>query len=335
MVRSALANSRPESAEPLHGIPANIELVNALGKRPEDEDAEIAREWSPRGGRKQQMRQRHEGCSPTRDSSDAGGDPSPQPKYSSPSRSPDRGRRQRSSAGRVHRVRGRRYLKLLRSPCKVNRTRCSSKPQKRSLSYSPPRNSRGRGGSRQTRHGHRQLGSSWSSCEREDESEDAVFGTNGTDGDSYNGNGNNASPIPLPDPSTRRSSNLFPGYSPSRGSDSSAAAGNFGTLFSFPGSPYRTYRAKHSRFVHAQSSERTVSETRRRRVRKDWEDELGAGRSRSADGGNREGRRRKWTATGVSGMISPLLRGEGFGLLESNIADKVSISMSGGNVPAC
>ena len=44
--------ARPSSAEPLHGVDANAKLVATMGKRPEEEDAAIAQEWSPRGGRK-------------------------------------------------------------------------------------------------------------------------------------------------------------------------------------------------------------------------------------------------------------------------------------------
>ncbi|CAN0140846.1 unnamed protein product, partial [Scytosiphon promiscuus] len=49
---SALAHARPSSADPIHGADANTALVSALGRRPEEDDAAIAEEWSPRRGRR-------------------------------------------------------------------------------------------------------------------------------------------------------------------------------------------------------------------------------------------------------------------------------------------
>lgn len=94
------------------------------------------------------------------------------------------------------------------------------------------------------------------------------------------------------------------------------SSGNLGRRFTGPESSYRTYRAKHSRLLRARSSERAAARTRRARLREslDW-----LPRSRSADGGGGgTGYRR-----GFSGMTSPLLRGEAFGLLQSSATGKV------------
>ncbi|CAN0140781.1 unnamed protein product, partial [Scytosiphon promiscuus] len=95
-------------------------------------------------------------------------------------------------------------------------------------------------------------------------------------------------------------------------------SGNLGGPFLRPESSYRTYRAKHSRLLRARSSERSAVRTRRARLKEslDW-----LPRSRSADGaGGRRGHRR-----GFSGMTSPLLRGEAFGLLQSSATGKVAL----------
>lgn len=111
-------------------------------------------------------------------------------------------------------------------------------------------------------------------------------------------------------------------YRPSPGpppSSEQIRLGNLGGRFDLPESPYRTYRSKHARFVRARSSDRLGEERRRvmmrEKVRPHWHR-----RSRSA-GDARPDRRR-----GKSGLTSPLLRDEGFGLLESDVTRKVGRS---------
>ncbi len=95
--------------------------------------------------------------------------------------------------------------------------------------------------------------------------------------------------------------------------------GNLGGPFARPGSSYRTYRAKHARLLRAQSSERGATRARKLK-RQELIDRQLFPRSRSAD----SFRHRRSHRHGSSGMASPLLRGEGFGLVQSSVTGKVS-----------
>lgn len=324
----------------LHGIVANNELVSALGVRPEDEDAAIAQEWSPRGGRKQQNCEGHGHEIGRRstvgdDSADreGNGDSSgrgrvvspPTNVLSSSSRSLLRWRRQQVSRGAIGDRKGsRRRRSSTISPVAAHGENNFSRTEqalKRSLSHSPTRgrHCRRRGGPR---------GRSYSSDDDEESNRETyIFGIRGNSGEHEN----------CIRSSTALSSNFSPGYTPTRGGsgyisvDSSYASGNVGNLggqFELPNSPYRTYRAKLSRIARARSSERAAAETRRRRAQ---DEDSGARwrqrqtpRTRSTDA---DGRRIQRIRHGASGMTSPLLRREGFGLLESNVTGKMSLGM--------
>lgn len=275
--RSSLAMARPSSDEPLHGVDANAKLVATMGKRPEEEDAAIAREWSPRGGRK-----------PT-----------------NPQEEPLR--------ACSFNLQGQRSVGAGWESSSSSSSLSPEAPRSCSLSPGLPR--RDQRGRHHDVHNYRTAAATTAAP-----LDDDIF-SNSSDGE---GEGDD-------------SDGLRFGYSPEledalgRGSSSgprreqrqlrgNASRGNLGGLggqFSVLGSPYRTYRAKHARLLRARSSERAEAETRRTVL--EHRGGGGASRSRSADSGVRSERWR-----GVSGMTSPLLQREGFGLLQSKTTGKVS-----------
>lgn len=295
---SVLAQTRPSSTEPLHGFDANAALVRTLGRPPEDEDAAIGQEWSPRGGRRLQNAQ--EPTSPSL--RETGG-----------------GRRwfqssclSRSPAGRAHRA-GR------SSRLPHGYSSASPSPRRNaSLSRSPAKRGRGRrrrrrlrGGGGKGRGGRAEKRSSTSF---EDSDETLSFDVISDDGSS--GNSSFAHPF---DASTRWPLDLSPAPPRVHGATSTPKPlGNLGGPFMRPESPYRTYRAKHSRLLRAQSSERAATLTRRSKFQEKLEKQW-LPRSRSVD----SARRRRGRRHGSSGMTSPLLQREGFGLLQSSITGKV------------
>lgn len=335
-----MVRSRPASAEMLHGIAANNELVSALGVRPEDEDATIAQEWSPRDGRKQQNSERHgrargRGNAVGDDYADRAGSgdgdgrrqavSSPTNVSSSPSRSPLRGCRQQVGRDGTENGKGsrRRRSSTILPVGFYGGTHLSRtyKMLKRSLSHSPTRRRR-----RRRCDGPRRRSYS-SDNDEESNKETYIFGSGG-------GIGGNEHYIR---PSTLFSSNFSLGYMPMCGgsrylsTDSSCAYGNVENLggeFELPNSPYRTYRTKLSRIVRARSSERAAAESRQRNKQTEGSEvrwgQRQTFRTRSTDADGRRIRRRRH---GASGMTSPLLRQEGFGLLESNVTKKISLGI--------
>lgn len=342
--RSSLARNRPVSAEPLHGFSANVQLVSILGKRPEEEDPAIAKEWSPRGGRKRRQQSLQEsprgrtgsleGAVVNGGEEDADRGESQRrrfrPRSSSGSRSP---RRQRTGAQSRKRA-GRRHSRVnssYRSPGVIGRRKCFS--LRRSGNYRRDHggdgDGDGDGGGGGGDSGGDGSAGSLVSCD-----DDWLSVGNATNGSGSNDSDDVLFDTTCFDPSMS-SGLISPGHSPSRGGESWFSHGNLGGRFSLPDSPYRTFRAKHARLVRAQSSERAVAATaRRRRAR---ENIPGGGssrwpnRSRSADTVRRRDRRQR----GRSGMASPLLQGEGFGLLESIITGKVSLCNRWGCVLPC
>lgn len=303
---SLLARTRLlSSAEPLHGSKANVELVRMIGRRPEEEDAAIAQEWSPRGGRKLMSAPKTEALARNDQDIDGNGGQQLSPRLWSYSQSPSRNQQQ-ARGGLRGTNRRRLHKQLSRSPevdgrRLLRRRNADESPESPSL-CSPSRRNRSTAG---IGLGAR-LGSSSVWCE------DAFSA------DTSNGGGGLDDDFSVPrfggEAPTCRSSHALPGPPAPHGIKS---IGNLGGRFVLPSSPYRTYRAKHARLLRAHSSERRSAETRRKKL---WEHQGSPwpARSKSAEGGRR-GRRR-----GRSGMTSPLLQGERFGLLESNITGKVS-----------
>lgn len=309
LLHSSLARTRPSSAEPLHGIWANDRLVSTLGKRPEDEDAAIAMDWSPRGGRKQQSVQNPRGRTIERQN-ERGGDVGCSSSLQLPLRlrSPSRSWPRTSAGSEKTGVRHRPKYSLSTSPGlnKKGSLRRSNAVTSRhdSLSYSPRPRRRGNKGRRLGQ----ERGESSSSCD--DEGSFAAGDSGGGSAELFQ-----ASPFDSTGP-TRLSSDLSPSTLPPRDADT---LGNLGGPFALIDSPYRIYRAKHARLLRAQSSDRAAAETRREKLRGQFQSQWPS-RSTSFDSAG-QGRRK-----GKSGMTSPLLRGEGFGLLESNVAEKVSFT---------
>lgn len=300
--------------------------------RPEEEDAQIANEWSPRGGRKQCIRERH-GCSQGSevrvddDSTDGGGGLAP-PTESftlSSSRSQFHGRGRRiggdDSEGK-NRGSGHHNKSSTTSPVAVHERdgvviSNKKKSQNQSLSQSP-RNTR----RRYLDFSQRVVESSWSSTDDGQSGGEARFGDSSDD---FSGCENCDA---AGDTSFERwLASSCPAKSVPLDSSDVGNIGNLGGRFALPASPYRTYRAKHSRIIRARSSERAASETRRRWREREDDGALRRRRGRrcrsmSADPGRRRGHRGR---RGTSGMASNLLRGEGFGLLESNVTGKISL----------
>ncbi|CAN0385161.1 unnamed protein product, partial [Ectocarpus sp. 12 AP-2014] len=301
---SALAQTRPTSAEPLHGVEANAALVNTLGRLPEEEDAAIGQEWSPRRGRRPRPLHRAAAAAAQQKHDDLGRQMLPLPsagggrrrtRSDSSSRSPRPGREERV------RRRPANAPSVLRSP----RTGTS-------LSCSPVR--RGRGRKRRRRVG-RRGGGGKRTFPGPHGDDDETLSLHATSEEGSSGSRSFDASRFLPH-----------GFSPSpaRRYDPAAAKplGNLGGPFMLPGSPYRTYRAKHYRLLRAQSSERAAARARREELRESL-DKWWVPRSRSVDGAGR--RRARRHGSGSSGMTSPLLRGGGFGLLQSRVTQKVAL----------
>ncbi|CAN0223652.1 unnamed protein product, partial [Ectocarpus sp. 12 AP-2014] len=301
---SALAQTRPTSAEPLHGVEANAALVSTLGKLPEEEDAAIAQEWSPRRGRRPRPLHRAAAAAAQQKHDDLGQQMLPLPsagggrrrtRSDSSSRSPRPGREERG------RRRPANAPSVLRSP----RTGTS-------LSCSPVR--RGRGRKRRRRVG-RRGGGEKRTFPGPHGDDDETLSLDATSDEGSSGSRSFDASRFLPH-------GLSP--SPARRYNPAAAKplGNLGGPFMLPGSPYRTYRAKHYRLLRAQSSERAAARARREKLRESL-DKWWVPRSRSVDGAGR--RRARRHGSGSSGMTSPLLRGGGFGLLQSRVTQKVAL----------
>lgn len=316
--------ARPSSAEPLHGVDANAKLVATMGKRPEEEDAAIAQEWSPRGGRKLNNAQGPpRACAIERQDQRECGVDSGWESSSLPS-SPEAPwscsllplcQQQRNRA-RPLEVRGRRRgnrNSFSNSPGGERRARDPWKPIHDSSGHNVPLPStpnllaRGQSG----RHDDVQNYGIATAAPFDDDIFSNSSNGQGDDSDElrvgfsadFNALGQGFSPAPPSEPRQFRGS---------------ASPGNLGGNFAMLGSPYRTYRAKHARLLRARSSERAEAEKRPAAL----EHRVGGGasRSRSADSGVRSERR--WR--GTSGMTSPLLHREGFGLLQSKTTGKVS-----------
>ncbi|CAN0094992.1 unnamed protein product, partial [Laminaria digitata] len=317
---SSLAMARPSSAEPLHGSAANAKLVATMGKRPEEEDAAIAQEWSPRGGRKRNRAQ--------------------QPMPRAGMRQDQRGRGVDSGWDRARspEVRGRRRgngISLSNSPGGSRAGSCARRPWRQPkhnhsghgvpLSFSPglPRRV-GQSGRHHDDAQNYKIATTTAPFDDDDvfsNSSDGQGQAQGYDSDEQLGFGFSPELETLgrggsSSSGSRLESRQF------RGNNASSRGGNLGGQFAMLVSPYRTYRAKHSRLLRARSSERGEAETRRAVL----EHREGAGaavRSRSADSGVRSER---WRG-GTSGMTSPLLQREGFGLLQSRTTGKVALGM--------
>ncbi|CAM9253636.1 unnamed protein product, partial [Hapterophycus canaliculatus] len=324
---SALAHVRPSPADPFHGVDANVALVSALGKHPEEVDAAIAEEWSPRRGRKPTQSRAAAAAAADgkqfqdrrfRRVDDAGQLSSPstqaqlQPARSArgeryPSRgsnwstSPGSGVREHTDGGNEHSF-------------------ASPPPKgKASISWSPPRRDRGKKRRRPVRgrKGERGGGEKATTFSRPDHNRDIELYSFPASGDDGSGRESFVNPF---DATSRWRAASSPDAPTSYGAAASMAkpSGNLGGSFMQPESSYRTYRAKHSRLLRARSSERSAARTRRVRLQEslDW-----LPRSRSADG---DGKGRGYRS-GFSGMNSPLLRGEAFGLLQSRATGKIAL----------
>lgn len=305
---SAIAQSRPSGEEPLHGLEANVALVNTLGKPPEAEDPAIGREWSPRGGRRlrgvqeRRRRQGHHGG----ESDAAGRSTSP------PSRGADRERfrtRRTSRSPKGRRWSGRRSSR---------RPTTASQASPSSASYSPTRRRRGKRGPRRVRERGRGGGlkAKLFSTSSDDDAVEiySLLGTSDDDCSSADSFFAGAFGV-----GTGRPSDMSAEPPTNVGAPTtSKSLGNLGGPFAQPGSSYRTYRAKHARLLRAQSAERAATRARKLR-RQELIDRHLLPRSRSAN----SARRRRGRRHGSSGMASPLLRWEGFGLLQSSVTGKV------------
>lgn len=284
---STLAQIRPSSTEPLHGFDANAALVSTLGRPPEDEDTAIGQEWSPRGGRRVKIIQ--ESTSPSLRG--AGG-----------------GRRWLQSSGLSRSSPGKIAHAERFSGLPDSSTSASPSPQRKVSSCSPARRGRDwrrRRGPQGGRKGRGRRVGQRLSTSFDDSDETLSFRASSDDA------------------STRWPSDLSPAPPRVYGATSpTEPLGNLGGPFIRPKSPYRTYRAKHSRLLRAQSSERAATLTRRSKLQDSLENRW-LPRSRSADGA----RRRRGRRHGGSGMISPLLQREGFGLLQSSVTGKVLLSL--------
>lgn len=197
----------------------------------------------------------------------------------------------------------------------------SASPSSASASYSPARRKRGRRSRRRVpgRGRGRPPGAKLFSASSEDDGDMySILATSGDDDDdvsstdSFFARAFAVSKGRRPDFSPERPSY----YAPPRATTKSL--GNLGGAFARPGSSYRTYRAKHARLLRAQSSERAAARTRKLKFRESI-DKQRLPRSRSAD----SARQRREHQHGTSGMTSPLLRREGFGLLQSSAIGKV------------
>lgn len=294
---SGLAQTRPSSTEQVHGFAATNALVSTLGRPPEEEDAAIGKEWSPRGGRRLQNIQ----TSTSPSLSGAGG-----------------GRRwfqgrclSRSPPGR--RAHAERFSRLPNSSSST-----SPSPRRKASSCSPTRRGRGQGRRRRLQAGGRggrgRRGEKRLSTPLDDSDKSISFGAISEDGSSANSSF--AHPF---DASSRWPLDMSPEPPAACGATSTTKPlGNLGGPFMRPESPYRTYRAKHYRLLRAQSSERAATLARRSKLQEKLENQW-LPRSRSADGA----RRRRGRRHGSSGMTSPLLKREGFGLLQSSVTGKV------------
>lgn len=317
--------ARPPSAEPLHGVDANAQLVATMGKHPEEEDAAIAQEWSPRGGRKmsiareksltactieqhglRSVNSRWKSSSSSLSSAEASGSCSPSSLR----------QQQRRSRARSLEARGRR---------RGDRNSLSKSPGGRGCNtrrpWQPIHDSSGHGASLSSslglpRRGERGRYDNVQNCLIATAApfDDEVF-SNSSDGQGDDSDELRFDCSPKLD-ALGRGSASDPQWDqgPFRGD---ASRGNLGGQFAILESPYRTYRAKHARLLRARSSERAEAETRRAVL--EHLGGRGASRSRSADSVVRSERWR-----GTSGMTSPLLHREGFGLLQSKTTGKVS-----------
>lgn len=265
--------ARPSSAEPLHGVDANAKLVATMGKRPEEEDAAIAKEWSPRGGRK------------------------PTNAQEEPPRACSFNLRGQRSVG---------------SGWESSSSSSSLSPEApRSCSLSPGLPRRGKRGRHRDVQNYRTAAAAATTAPLDDD----LFSSS-SDGEGDDSDELRFGYSPELDDALGRGSSSGPRWE-QRQLRGNASGGNLGAQFSVLGSPYRTYRAKHARLLRARSSERAEAETRRTVL--EHRGGGGASRSRSADS---DVRPERWR--GVSGMTSPLLQHEGFGLLQSKTTGKVS-----------
>lgn len=318
--------------------------MNALGRPPEEEDSAIAQEWSPRGGRRLRRvgrpRRRRAPVPPTdSDATDAAAreyrhqyvhdhkiDTSGQVTHSlsqthlrpelsaSPSHGADGDRLRLLKTSGLFRSPPRRRPRAGRTSWWSNSNSSASpspspSPGKNaSLSYSPARQGR-----RKRRRGQAQGGGRGRGR--------ADKGLSKSDDDGRSVGVSLAHPL---DANTRWPVDLSPGPPTFFGTATADIAttkplGNLGGPFMRPESPFRTYRAKPARLLRAQSSERAAAQTRRSRVQESL-DQLWLSRSKSVDHAIGRARGRQH---GSSGMTSPLLRREGFGLLQSTVTRKV------------
>ena len=283
-----------------------------MGKRPEEEDAAIAQEWSPRGGRKLNNAREEPLTACTIEQQSSSSSPeAPGSCSASPLRQQQRRSRARSLKARDRR-RGDRNS-LSKSPgggsCNARRP---WQPIHDSFEHDTPLSS----SPGLPRRGQRSRHDDVQNCKIATAApfDDEVF-SNSSDGQGDDSDEPRFGCSPELDSWGR-------GSAPDsqweqRQVRGDASRGNLGGQFAFLESPYRTYRAKHARLLRARSSERAEAETRRAVL-----ENLGGGgapRSRSADSGVRSERWR-----GTSGMASPLLQREGFGLLQSKTTGKVS-----------
>lgn len=294
--------------------------MSTLGKPPEDEDAAIGREWSPRGGRRLQNTQESGRCRGAalvarqrrRQYHGRGANA-----FDLPTSPPVHGRRFRSSC--LSRSPQDRIARAGRSSRQPNSSSSASPSPRRkaSLSCSPTR--RGRGWRRRRRFQGGGKGRGGRVEKRSSASYDGSDETLSFRAISDDGSSANSSFAHTFDPSTRWPLDLSPEPSRVYGATSTTMPlGNLGGPFMRPESPYRTYRAKHSRLLLARSSERAATQTRQLELQESLDSQW-LPRSRSAEGSRRRRRRRH----GSSGMTSPLLRREGFGLLQSSVTGKV------------
>lgn len=307
---SAIAWNRPSCTEPLHGVNANAKPVSLVGKHPEEEDAAIWTEWSPRGGRKvKRLRQSRRRKAAIERGVDHGGESGKSsPRVRSHSSSPSRDRFWMTAArGRnpidLCRARGYPSSSSLTKGSHLFRWNTPGTLRSASTSYSTIYQRRSLAGTRRRSKGENISHSS-------DDAIPSRASNIGTDPEGASTGKSSSYSLAV---THRRPS---PGLLPSSGY---IRLGNLGGRFDLPESPYRTYRSKHARLVRARSSDRLGAERRRVAIR----EELGPHwhrRSRSA-GDARPPRRR-----GKSGLTSPLLRDEGFGLLESDVTGKVGWS---------
>lgn len=340
---SSVTRTRPPSTDPLHAVDASVQLVKTLGRRPEKEDPAIARGWSPRGGRKllHHARQRVRGSSSPTDKTRNGtvniGRTRPRPPTSQICSSSHVGAHhdgESTGAGSAHEIADQRDSIQngcsVKFPAALSGTASSQRWQHRSRRHLPSNIA----SSVKLRRDRCSRAPEWEHCAGRckpdlDDQRDSRVGKRDDDGGAcyFVSDGESclvmdASGDAKDCKSCASTSSAFcPPVMPSSPTRKVGNSGNLGGWYASPASPYRTYRAKHAKIVRAHSSERAVVLARRSRTARQQEESLCLQpRSRSVDSAGRD-RRGRW---GTSGMLSPLLRGTGLGLLESNVTGKVS-----------